>query len=403
MKHRFVPFIFLLAFAVRIYALDWPQYQGPNRNAVSEERGILKTWPPSGLKTMWRVPLGEGYSGISVAHGMVYTMFDREQDQFVICMNAADGKEIWRKKVDSSYPSGRGNGPRSTPTVDGSIVYSLTPTGQLHALDAKTGKEVWQRNLKKDFGAEGPDHGYSMSPLVEGKLLLVEVGGSNNRTIIAFNKQNGIVVWTAASENPGYSSPIAVTVHGIRQILFFTGTSLISLSPQGEVYWKYPWQTRYDINVATPILVPPDKVFISSAYDTGAALGEIKTNNQKPSFHELWKSKVMKNHFHSSVRNGDYIYGFDNAVLKCIRTHTGDEKWLHSGYGKGSMILAEGHLIILGERGQLALVQADPSAYKEIAMMEVFQGVTWTPPALSNGRLYLRDTKELLCLNISTR
>jgi outer membrane protein assembly factor BamB len=388
-------------FALQTSALDWPQFQGPNRDAVSLERGILKTWPESGLKVIWRKPLGEGFSGISVSGGKLFTMFDQGADQFVICMDAGTGKEIWRARLDSRYESGRGNGPRSTPTVEAERVFTLTPRGLLHAFDAKTGKILWQHNLQQEFGAKGPDHGFSTSPLVERDLLLIEAGAPDNKAILAFNKTNGKLVWSALSESPGYSSPTAVTVNGLRQILFFTGTALISISPKGEHYWSFPWQTRYDINVATPILVPPNKIFISSAYDTGAALVEIKMKENRPVVEEIWRSKVMKNHFHSSVRNGDYIYGFDNAVLKCIHAATGEEKWVHSGFGKGSLILAEGHLIVLGERGQLGVVEASPDAYKEKAQWQALDGLTWAGPTLANGKLYLRNTKEIVCLNIN--
>ncbi|HEY4491312.1 MAG TPA: PQQ-binding-like beta-propeller repeat protein, partial [Acidobacteriota bacterium] len=255
MTYHFL-FVFALIFIdFPCLALDWPQFQGPARDSTSAETGILKTWPQNGLKVLWRAPLGEGFSAISVTSGKLYTMMDQGQDQFVICLDAGSGKEIWRARVDSRYASGRGNGPRSTPTVHGNLVYTLSAGGMLHALDAGTGRIAWHHDLKKEFEAAGPDHGFSTSPLVEADLVLIEAGGKANQGILAFHKLNGKLIWSALSDNPGYSSPTTVNIGGLRQILFFTGNALNSISPEGTLYWTYPWQTRYDINVATPIFV----------------------------------------------------------------------------------------------------------------------------------------------------
>jgi outer membrane protein assembly factor BamB len=210
-------------------------------------------------------------------------------------------------------------------------------------------------------------------------------------------------VWKSHTDKQGYSSPIAITVGGIRQIVFFTGTALVSVSPSGDVYWKYPWRTDYDANIATPLFIPPDKVFISSSYGTGAAVVKIAAENGKSTVSEVWRNKVMENHFNSSVLNQGYIYGFDNAVLKCIEASTGTEKWKQTGFGKGSLILADNRLIVLGERGQLALVEATPSQYKEVARTQIIEGKTWTMPSLAGGKLYLRDQKEILALDLTAK
>lgn len=399
--HYRIIVLILLCIATSGWTLDWPQFQGPDRTSISQEKGLLKVWPQNGLRTLWRIPLGDGYSGISVSNGKAYTMFTPDESEYVLCVDAESGKELWRTKVGPRYKGGRGDGSRSTPTLGGGIAYTLSAAGMLHALNADTGHVIWKHDMTADFGGKAPPHGYSMSPLIEGGMLLVEAGGTSNRTVVALNKKNGKVVWTAGTDKAGYSSPIAVTVHGTRQILFFTGTSLLSISPKGEVYWRFPWSTKYDINVATPILIPPDKVFISSAYDTGAALLQIKMENQKPMVEKIWESKVMKNHFHSSILYGNHLYGFDNAVLVCMDALTGEQKWQHSGFGKGSLIMADGHFIILGERGQLALVEVSPVEFKEKFQYQVFDGVTWTAPTLANGKLYLRNQKEMLCLDIA--
>jgi outer membrane protein assembly factor BamB len=384
------------------HAADWPQWRGPNRDGISRETGLLKTWSATGPKVLWRSPLGSGYSSIAVSQGRAYTMASNGTGEFAICFDAATGKELWRTKTDSNYESGQGDGPRSTPTVDGNWVYVLGAQSKLYALNGKDGKKIWSHDLHSEYGSEIPGWGTSTSPIVEGDLLLVDIGGKTGHSIGAFNKKSGALVWKTHTDKQGYSSPIAINANGVRQILFFTGTSLVSVSPTGTVNWKYPWRTSYYANIATPIFISPDKVYISTAYDTGAAVLKLTGGKEKPSFQELWKSKVSQNHFNSSVLHSGHIYGFDQGILQCIEASTGKEKWKESGFGKGSLILAEGNLIVLGERGQLALVEATPSAYKEKSRVDgAIEGKTWTSPTLANGKLYLRNDKEMICMDLT--
>jgi hypothetical protein len=235
---------------------------------------------------------------------------------------------------------------------------------------------------------------------VDGELLLVDIGGKAGHSLGAFNKKSGQLVWKTHTDKQGYSSPIAITVNGNRQILFFTGTSLVSVSPSGNLNWKYPWRTSYYANIATPVFIAPDKVFISTAYDTGAAVLKLVGGKDKPSFQEIWKSKVSQNHFNSSVLHNNHLYGFDQAILQSVEANTGKEKWKQGGFGKGSVIFVDGHLIVFGERGQLALVEANPAAYKEKGRVQALEGKTWTAPAFSNGKLYLRNEKEMICMDL---
>jgi outer membrane protein assembly factor BamB len=382
---------------------DWPQWRGPNRDGISKETGILKTWPETGPKVLWKAPSGDGYSGIVVANGRLYTMHATRSEEVVVSLDAGSGKEIWRFVSDNEvYQNQFGNGPRSTPTVDGELVFTLSGNGKLYALNAKTGAKVWNHDLRTEFGGQIPTWGVSTSPLVDGEMLLVDVGGSGGNGLMAFNKKSGKVVWKSNSSLPGYSAPIAVTVNGIKQILFFTGTALISASPaDGKQYWSYTWRTSYDVNAATPIFIPPDKVFISSGYNVGAAVLRMKVANGSVKIEELWKSQVMRNHFASSVLVGDYLYGFDEATLKCININTQEEKWGKRGLGKGSLIYADGHLIVLSERGKLLLVEANPAAEIEKASAEVLRGRCWTVPTLANGKLYVKNQAEILCLDVT--
>ena len=402
-------------------AADWPQWRGPNRNGISEETGLLKEWADSGPQVLWKVPLGEGFSGISVVGGRIYTMFSEADDEFVVCLNASNGEEVWRFRSDSNYHESQGgNGPRATPTIDGELLFTVTAQGKLYALNTENGEKVWSHDLQEEFGSKIPRWGGCTSPLVEGDLLLVEVGGKDGESIVAFDKTNGDVVWSSHTDILGYSSPIAVTIGGIRQLIVFTGTQLVSVSPEiGNLYWTYPWQTEYDVNAATPVFIAPDKIFISSGYGKGAAVVRVRVmmsaesttgegeggmshrDRVEMTVEEIWKNQDMKNHFATSVLHDDYLYGFDNAILKCIDANTGMEKWKTRGFGKGTLMLADEHLIILSDSGKLGLAEATPSAYNEVSSAEVLSGLCWTVPTLANGRLYARNENEMVCLDMT--
>ncbi|MDE0042821.1 MAG: PQQ-like beta-propeller repeat protein [Candidatus Poribacteria bacterium] len=386
-------------------SLEWHQWRGPNRDGISPETGLLKRWSDDGPTELWRIPLGEGFSGVSISNGRAYTMFVKSEDEIVICLEAASGKEIWRYLDDYRFENRQGgDGPRSTPTVDGNRVYVLSAYGRLVALDALNGKELWSHDFTKAFSSNMPRHGFSTSPIIEGDLLLVETGGEFGKALVACDKRSGKVVWSSEDDVSGYSSPITVIISGKRQTVFFTGRGLVSVSPEnGEIYWRYDWPTRFNVNAATPIFIPPDKIFISSGYDMGAAVVQIKETGGQLTATEVWTSREMKNHFSSSVLYDGYLYGFDNAFLKCIEAETGEEQWVKRGFGKGSLLYADGNLIILGEEGNLALAKATPTQYEEIVQMQIFDGRCWTMPTLSGGRLYLRNTEELICLDWSER
>jgi outer membrane protein assembly factor BamB len=272
----------------------------------------------------------------------------------------------------------------------------------VHALNAASGEKIWSKDLKAEVGAQVPQWGISTSPLVEGDLLLVDAGGGKNKSLAALDKKTGAVRWTAHSDRPGYSSPLAVTIAGVRQVLSFAGTSLVSVAAtDGKVLWSLPWETSYDVNAAMPVLIPPDRVFISSGYDKGGAVYRVKKEGEGFKTEEVWNTRVMKNHFNSSIHYGGYLYGFDDATLKCVDAATGEEKWRQRGFQKGSLLIADGHLVILSEAGLLLLAEATSAAYKEEGRMQVLEGRTWTMPSLAGGKLYLRNQKEMVALELA--
>lgn len=380
---------------------DWAQWRGPARDGVSEETDIAREWAKGGPPVVWRQPLGIAYSAISVVGSRLYTMMATDTEEFAVCLNAADASEVWRTKTGPRFDNDKGSGPRSTPTVHDGTVYVLSASGVLHALRAEDGDPIWSRDFVAEFGSNTPGWGFSGSPLVEGDLVMVESGGNDGNALAAFNKDTGDIAWTAASGDAAYSSPVAVTFGGRRQVLFLTPSALVSVAPSdGSPLWSYAWPEG--INIATPLFVPGDLVFVSASYDKGSAMVRMTGSGDAIDVEEVWASKVMRNHFNSSVLLDGHLYGFDNANLKCIVAATGKEKWSHKRkLGKGSLIRVGDRLIVLSEEGDLVLAEATPRKYRQLAKVEMLHGRCWTPPTLAHGRLYLRNQEELVCLDVS--
>lgn len=409
-KRKIIIALCLAAFATtHAMASDWPQWLGPQRNGVSNEKNMVKQFPESGPKVLWRAPLGKGFSAVSVAAGRLYTMSVDPEGEFAVCLDAATGEVLWRVRTGENFEDKQGgDGPRSTPAIDGSSVYVLGAQGRLFALQAKSGEIIWQKDLGKEFASEVPRWGFSTSPLVDGDLLFVEAGGVDGNfvvdmvidretaaTAVAVDKKTGRTVWSALNDKMSYSSPIAYTVAGQREVAFLNAYALVGLSPaDGSVRWRVPWKTQYDVSAATPVFMAPDKIFISSGGN--GAVFRITKNGAE----EVWKNSEMKNHFGTSVYYDGHLYGFDESILKCVDAATGEEKWKARGYAKGTLIVANGQLIVLGEQGNLGLVAATPERFNELANAQVMNARCWTAPSLADGIVYLRDEQEIVAVDL---
>ncbi len=381
-------------------ALDWPQFRGVNRDGTSAETDLPRSWPAEGPRVVWKRAIGEGYSGISVVGDRLYTMDSDGTAEYVLALEAGSGKEAWRVPAGPKLIDSMGNGPRTTPTLDGGTVYAMGSHGRLLALKAADGAKIWEVDLPQAFTAKRPTWGYSGSPLIDGDLLILEVGGKDGKGVVAFEKATGKVRWGALDGDAAYSSPVMMTIGGIKQYVVprRAGPQTVAFRPDGSVLWTHPGPSSV---IASALLIPPDKVYVSGGDDAGAVLMRIKTEGGKATVDELWKTRTMKNHFNNAVLVGDHLYGFDNATFKCLSVATGEPTWAFRGLGKGSLLVADGDLlIVLSDLGTLLLVKAAPDAYTELARFQAMEGKAWTAPALANGRLYLRDNDEIVALEM---
>ncbi|WP_372369538.1 PQQ-binding-like beta-propeller repeat protein [Candidatus Uabimicrobium sp. HlEnr_7] len=416
------------------YGDDWPQWRGAKGDGISLEKNILKTWPNQGPKKLWDFSLGEGFSGVSISQSMAITMYgdlpggpkkkkpetptakkmhngynfdipieQQEQNkyEYVVAINVNTGKLIWKTKINELYYNQMGNGPRATPTIDNNRVYTVSGQGYLSCLSLEDGHKIWQKKLFLDFQSDNLLFGISSSPIIYNNWLIYQVGKGKN-AIVAFDKMSGNVVWQMSGKGPSYATPIHANIFNKSQLIFFNRDGLVSIDPQTQKYiWHYPWTTFEQIHASTPI-VKDNYIFISSGYQTGAAVIELQEKEGVILPKLLWKTPRMKNHFSSSVLLGDYIYGFHNRILKCMNFYTGKEKWQTRGFAKGSIIAIPEQLIVLGEGGNLALIEASTEKYSLKAEFKPFakKTVCWTIPSIANGKLFIRNKTSLICFSL---
>lgn len=379
---------------------DWPQWWGPERDGISLEKGLMQQWPTQGLKLLWQAPMGLGYSSVSVADGRIFTMFQNNEGQWIVCLDEKSGKENWKVRTGDIYMVMDYHGPRSTPTVDGNRVYCLDALGNLLCLDVASHKKVWGFNILDKFGAKNLKWGVSTSPLVDGNNLIVDVGGPG-AGIVALNKKNGEIVWKALSDQAGYSSPIIKNLDGQRQIVALMQSGMLALLPTGgDALWRIPWKTSYDVHAATPI-VEGNKVFITSGYNVGSGVYQINLKGE-PKVKEVWRSTVIRCKQGNPILYKGYIYGFDESgAFKCMDFANGKEMWKQPGLGNGSLVIADDMIYLLSEQGDLMLVKPNSAKFDKVSDAGKLLGKrSWSMPVVANGKLFIRDEEKLLCLDV---
>ena len=385
-----------------IVADDWPQFRGIERNGVSGETGLAKSWGEAGPREVWRKAIGPGYSAVSVVDDRLYTMYVAEIDgqdrEVAVALSAKDGAELWRTPLGERFDNEFGDGPRATPTVSGDRVYVLDSRGTLAALKTKDGSVVWSMDFIEKFEIETPRFGYSTSVVVDGEQVIIQAGGPEGNNYLGINKDNGEIVWSRGDGPAGYNSALPVAIGDTKRFVYVAGNQLLCIDEEGGEVWAHDWPQGE--THAMPIRIPPDKLYLSGAEGVGARMFRIKEADGKGEIELLWEQPFMRNHFSSAVVNDGTIYGFDNATLKAIAVADGKMVWGKRGLGKGSLILADGQLLVLSDRGKLLLLEATTEGYREKGSVQALEGLCWTAPALADGRLYLRNHDELVVYDL---
>jgi len=380
----------------------WTNFRGPHRDGVYDETPVNTAWPAAGLPVLWKQPIGGGYASFVVADGKAFTIEQRRDKEVVAAYDVNTGRELWTNGWPALFSEMLGgDGPRATPTWDDGRVYALGATGELRCLKAETGERLWSRNILADNQATNLQWGMSASPLVVDDKVVVLPGGGAGKSVVAYNKFTGKDVWSSQNDKQGYASPKLVTIAGARQIVVVSAMRVMGLTVEdGHLLWEFPWYTSPEVNATEPVFLDDHRFFLSSGYDHGAVLVEVSHAGDAFSAKQLWITKRMKTRFNAAVYYQGYLYGLDEGILSCIDAANGDLKWKGGRYGYGQVLLASGHLIVLTEDGDLALVKASPEKLEEVSRFPVLEGKTWNYPAMDSGRLLIRNTTQMAALRI---
>jgi outer membrane protein assembly factor BamB len=391
--------LFAALLAATSPAADWPQWRGPNRNGVSAE-SVGTSWAANGPKLLWRASVGTGFSSISVSQGRAYTMGNTNNQDTIWCFDARTGKNLWKHSYPSQLsPQWYEGGPGSTPTVDSNRVFTISKWGDVFCLDAANGAVLWQRDLRRD-GVKPNRWGFAGSPLIWGDLVILNAGTAG----IALERSTGRIAWSNGTNAAGYASPTRFDFGGRESVLIFAAKHLLALDPQtGRELWRQPWETDWDTNNTDPLI--QDGHFFISSFTRGCGLFSVLNGTPVMTY----TNKALLNNLSPGILVGDYLYAFSGEAKKdtdfrCIHLPTGQLKWARKDPAFGSLILAGDKLIVLSEKGELLLGQSSPEEFKPLARAKVLNGVCWTPPALADGRLYIRNARgDLRCLDLRAK
>jgi outer membrane protein assembly factor BamB len=380
----------------------WSDFRGPHRDGVYAQAEITTDWPSGGLPLVWKQPIGGGYASFTAGEGRAYTIEQRRDKEAVTAYDIDTGREVWAFMYPASFDEILGGpGPRATPVYRDGLVYSLGAKGDFYCLFAKSGKPKWSKNILKDNDARNKEWAMAGSPLLLDDKVIVTPGGSNGKSIVAYNRLTGDMIWRSMNDRTAYTSPIEATLAGRRQIVWVDAERAVGIAHEdGRLLWEYPFPATMDMNCSQPIVIDESHVLISSSDAGGSVLLEITQTDGAFAAHQLWKSNRFKNKFNSSVLYQGYLYGFDEAILACIDAKTGELKWKGGRYGFGQVLLAGGYLVVTTEQGEVVLVRATPEGHQELARFPAIEGKTWNIPAIDHGMLLVRNATEMACFRI---
>lgn len=385
-------------------AASWPGFRGPDRDGISRGVRIETDWAASPPVELWRRPIGPGWSSFAVGGDLIYTQEQRGEDEVVSCYQLGTGAPVW-SHADSArfYESNAGPGPRGTPTLHAGRVYSLGATGILNALDARTGARIWSRNATGETKTKVPGWGFSSSPLIVGDVVIAATAGK----LAAYDLASGQPRWIGSEQGSGYGSPHLATIAGVPQVLLLNGTGAISVAPaDGTVLWQHEWKSD---GIVQPIVLPDGDVLIGSGSGMGVKSGvhrvAVTPGSSGWTTEEKWTSNRLKPYFNDFVVQAGHAYGFDGTTLACVELTAGDRRWKGGRYGQGQMLLLaeQNVLLVVSEKGELALVRAAPNEFKELARFPAVTGKTWNHPVLAGDILLVRNDEEMAAFRLATQ
>jgi outer membrane protein assembly factor BamB len=388
---------------------DYPEYRGRERNGIAQGPPVARDWNAHPPRLLWRQPVGGGYASFAVAGNAAVTIEQRRDQEAVVCYDTATGKERWVHSYPAYFTEFMGGiGPRATPTLADGTVYALGATGMLTCLDLTTGQVKWSVNILEDN--DNVRWGMSGSPLVYDQVVVVNPGAqrpsAQGRALVAYDRTTGKPVWTAGKTKAGYSSPMLATLGGRRQLVLLDGECVGGYdAEQGTELWRFPWATMNGINVAQPLVLDGDRVFITAAYSMGCVMLHVTNADGQWAAKPIWQNKKLRCKFSSPVAYQGYLFGLDDGgVLACLDEKTGEQKWRKGRYDEGQLLRTGDLLLVLTEGGQLAMVEARPDQYHEVARIDALKGKkTWNCPALARGIAYVRNEEEMACYDLTRR
>ena len=385
---------------------DWPQFRGVGIDGLYSNSPIQTQWPTNGLKLLWRQACGGGYSSFAIADGRAFTLEQRRDFEVLVAYDLETGRELWTNGWAAKFSEYHSDeGPRTTPSYSEGMVYSLGATGEFLCVNAASGKTIWGTNIVTQNKASLPDYGLAASPLVIGDKIILQPDAYHGFSVVAYDKNDGHILWHALDLPMGYATPMPFRVGNEDQVIVCARPFIVGLRlSDGAERWRYNWHVNNNERpIVQPLLIDSNAFFLSAAYMTGCAKVEVTANNGEFITKEVFRNKSLKSKFSSPVLYQGYIYGLDEEILACVDAKTGERKWKDGRYGYGQIMLASGHLIVQCANGDLALIKAIPDQLTEVARFPAIAGKSWNEPAISGGRLLLRNSAQMACFDISSK
>ncbi|HLJ96044.1 MAG TPA: PQQ-binding-like beta-propeller repeat protein [Gemmataceae bacterium] len=384
---------------------DWPGFRGPDRDGRRTGVRIATDWKASPPRLLWRHRIGPGWSSFAVVGTHLYTQEQRDDSEAVVCYDRDSGTEIWAHSESTRFAElVSGPGPRATPTFHDGKIYAQGAAGRLLCLDAASGRVVWSRDIVADSGAKVPTWGFSASPLITQGVVTVFAGGPDGKMVLGYNAASGDLLWNAGEEQVSYCSLHPVRLEGVEQLVLTTGEGLIAFDPtRGEVLWQHSWPLDKGMaRVVQPTVLNDSDLLLGSGFGRGTRRVHIQRKGDGWETQEVWTSRAINPYFNDLVVHRGYLYGFDGNFFTCVSLEGGEKKWRTRGYGNGQVLLLADQdlLLVLSEKGEVALVDASPDGYKERGRFQAIEGKTWNHPVVAHGKLFVRNGEEVACYQL---